>query len=460
MKKVAYRRKIQNVFFHDDGDTFDIEYFDGHLKINNTKNLKEGDILDFEDDEDDIKDTNNEYFDISSVFEAKIYKNKFSSKSIYIRSKNRFVLKKFIVADDSYLFQVDFNLSRTRLPVTNLFVSIENSNPSMLNLSMLLTQCNIKNNTITFSVKKDYLDNFFTDSNQVASFFVGENEAAYRVFSPKDETSNISKGVFGEALIKSTYRTKIFVLGSCYSRRLFTSTEYFNKNYKDFFDVTGTQFQSSLIAITQKKQVEKFPHDIFVNQPKSVQTSVKNELENSFFYNLKNLDIDYLILDIYADIDRGICFLEGDKIVTFSNYVSNKTSFLNGRKFQTLAPLNSFGKYNELFKKAVTEFRKEILSILPEEKLILNHVVLATEYFDEKEQIKKFVKRSSEIRNKNIISEAFFNILKNEFPRAHIVKTDNRKYRASAKSPDGLTYNHYETEYYKDKMTEIKKIIE
>lgn len=154
MKKVAYRRKIQNVFFHDDGDTFDIEYFDGHLKINNTKNLKEGDILDFEDDEDDIKDTNNEYFDISSVFEAKIYKNKFSSKSIYIRSKNRFVLKKFIVEDDSYLFQVDFNLSRARLPVTNLFVSIENSNPSMLNLSMLLTQCNIKNNTITFSVKK------------------------------------------------------------------------------------------------------------------------------------------------------------------------------------------------------------------------------------------------------------------------------------------------------------------
>ena len=44
------------------------------------------------------------------------------------------------------------------------------------------------------------------------------------------------------------------------------------------------------------------------------------------------------------------------------------------------------------------------------------------------------------------------------FPNALILQ-DTEEYLAYENSPDGLTYNHYESGYYKFKLNKLKKLI-
>ena len=72
--------------------------------------------------------------------------------------------------------------------------------------------------------------NFSSENKEIEIFENNKNELVLKV---KERTSN---------------KIRIAVLGSCYSRNMFNSGEYFNPNYKDIYDVVFTQFHSSVIS--------------------------------------------------------------------------------------------------------------------------------------------------------------------------------------------------------------------
>jgi len=66
----------------------------------------------------------------------------------------------------------------------------------------------------------------------------------------------------------------------------------FNPDWRQYFKVLDTQFQSSIISLIQGK-VTNFDGNIFTNLPKSVQKSIECEFKNNYFKKLSaKVDID------------------------------------------------------------------------------------------------------------------------------------------------------------------------
>lgn len=460
MEKILLKkRKIQNMYFYDTAESIELPIEDGlPVFSENILGIREGDTFDCEDSNNLIYLTNDEYVSISDDLEMKTYKNSRNETSLYIRAKNRFVLKKVDVSSESVTISIDFNSKRKKIDVENLFISVGDG---LADFNAVDASRKNEGNSIVFMIEKNVFDDLFSSPLQLAALYLGNEAPKCRVFATKEDIEGVAKGKFGEALIKSNRRIKLAILGSCYSRRMFTSTQYFNPDYKDFFEVLGTQFQSSLIGIAPETKInEEYPQETFISQPASVQNSVKNELQNSYFEELKELNPDYLLIDVYGDVDRGVVIFPNGKMITNTNYVEYKTEFLQERFFKTLKAVDDFSEYESLFIGAVKNLKNELKKIIPEHKIIFNRIQLATDYINDEGLRRKFGKRAAEIRNKNMIADHFLTILKKEFPDAIILDNEfNGPYIASAESPDGLNYNHYESKYYKDKMDKLKELI-
>ena len=101
----------------------------------------------------------------------------------------------------------------------------------------------------------------------------------------------------------------IGVLGSCVSRMVFNST--INETYKNFFNVE-IDIQRCLFASLIQDPVKFTEEDITV-YPKNKDNLVKrffvrNDLNKSFFEELKNKNIEYLLVDLQLEAQNGILF--------------------------------------------------------------------------------------------------------------------------------------------------------
>jgi len=291
------KRLIQNRYFYDNDEFYEISIENGYpvFSLSMLDKIYEGNIFDIMNNSEIAEElviTNDQYFTISDNFEAKTYQNSKKGISIYIRARNHFVMNSLERTDDSYNFTVLYNDEKESLNINSLFVNIFDSGLSVIKLFQLPCKIEKESNKLIFSVKKDAMENLFISPIQKANFYVGSNEPIARVFAPKTKKSNISKGKFREAIMSSPKRVEIGILGSCYTRRMFTSSDYFNPDWRQYFKVLDTQFQSSIISLIQGK-VTNFDGNIFTNLPKSVQKSIECEFKNNYFKKLSaKVDID------------------------------------------------------------------------------------------------------------------------------------------------------------------------
>ncbi len=250
--------------------------------------------------------------------------------------------------------------------------------------------------------------------------------------------------------------TNIAVLGTCYSRNPFNSTDYFNPKYKKLYKCSYTQFHSNVISLVSNP-IEFNEKDFATSGLKASDINfIKTDFEKTFFEQLKLVNPDYLILDFYVDACREVIEYSENAYITL-NYMTPQTEFYKKLTGKRIISNRDGDEYFELWEKSLDIFIEKLLSVLPEERIILSRGRLNTKYRDENNKIQEF--NNKEIKNNNYSWDRLENSFLNRLPNVRTVDMRKTKYVGFHKHPFGNTYAHFEPDYYKEYVVKLNEIV-
>ncbi|MGE1028653.1 DUF6270 domain-containing protein [Bacillus sp. GKis3/1] len=251
-------------------------------------------------------------------------------------------------------------------------------------------------------------------------------------------------------------KVKIAVSGSCFSRSAFQTKEFFNPNYKENFEVVHTNFHSSIPSMMAKPKVFE---ETYLGECTDFQKrNIKNDFEKNFFENLLNSNSDFLIIDFYADAVRPlICFEDG--VMITDSYTLRGTDYiyhLGDSKIITHYDEN----YLTIWKEAFNKFADKLEKIYDSNRIILQRARTALKYIDKSGKVNSFNKEEVlDSRVSNNLFEYMEMAFLERFPNASVIDLTKKGYLGYEDHPEGKSVSHYQSEYYRDFLTELEKII-
>lgn len=255
-------------------------------------------------------------------------------------------------------------------------------------------------------------------------------------------------------------KTKIGVFGSCISRDAFNS--FFNHNYKDFFLVKISSQRTSMISILQ--EVINVDKNLIEINPPNQQNNVRSyfiayDLNRRFIQDLKEKDIDYLIIDNYLEIRMGILYFNNN-IITNNDWDLPNTQFYKNLDNKFVFSIIDYPEeYFNIWTKYCDLFFEFLNTYCPNVKVILNkgRVIDKVMREDGSVYINDEFKKRAEIINP-ILDKLDRYIYTNfdveviNFDFENIFLDENHKW--------GIGPVHYSMNYYPSLLNNINSIIQ
>ncbi|EGP5039978.1 hypothetical protein E3422_002255 [Enterococcus faecium] len=275
------------------------------------------------------------------------------------------------------------------------------------------------------------------------------------------EAKFISEGSKKEAILdiprRESPKVKIAIFGSCYSRRAFTSKSYYNPGYKEKYEVVLTQFQSSICTFRKSVPKSNIESDTIIEMNPNPQQWATVERTKNFIECLREVNPDYLIIDLHGDIQRGYIEYPNGERLTHAYF--NNDFMKKHPNFKRYTPSKTFSSYFEEFKKSLKDFLEDILSVVPEEKIIINRTNASLNYYDKNHVLVPFEKRDTEIKTYNMIANTFFDYVIAQLPEASVIDSFSYETYADINAPGDHSINHFESKHYKQFMKDVDKVI-
>lgn len=254
---------------------------------------------------------------------------------------------------------------------------------------------------------------------------------------------------------KNRCAIRVAVLGTCFSRNAFNSSQYFNPDYKKIYECVYTQFHSSLISLVSK------PVSLDIKELESIKESdrkfVEVDFDKSFFNKLKESGAEYLILDLYSDASKSILKIDGDRYISCS-YILEDSKYIKKLENSKIIDHTNNDEYFEIWKVAVGDFIQKLKSVLPEDKIILNKGRFTPTYFDENREVKSFSDPQLISRN-NHFWDKLDNYVMHLIPKAKVIDLTDTSYIGDATYPFGKSFSHYESGYYKEFLNRLNSLV-
>ncbi|MEH6958020.1 DUF6270 domain-containing protein [Neobacillus drentensis] len=341
------------------------------------------------------------------------------------------------------------------------FTNLSETNPIKLNISKLFEKYPTNNKEVfelfLASVDKDKQEEEMKITYQLGkeSLFLNENNKIIEVVFGECFSINTSPNM------DSITPINIGVLGTCFSRNAFNSSEYFNPDYKNYFNCVFTQYHSSVISLISEP-VEINISEITDVIPRSNLVYLKDDFEKSFFENIKEKNLDYLLIDFYADVIRGVIQFDKNRYVSGSHILRKSNYYEKIKNITTSIEHENDEVYFRLWREFCDKFFEKLLTILPEKKIILVLPKLTYKYYENNSKIRKF--NGTGLFDPQTISylNYFWDKLNNYFlniaPGINIIDMRDLEYIGSDVYPFGLSPEHYEKQYYKEFLNRLLKV--
>ncbi len=181
------------------------------------------------------------------------------------------------------------------------------------------------------------------------------------------------------------------------------------------------------------------------------------DFKKTFFLKLKELNVDYLVLDLYPDACRSVLQLEENQYVTAS-YILERSRFIRSLPITKVIDHSNNEEYFALWKNAAEIFVGELIKILPEERIILNKGRFTSTYFDKNREVKSF-RDTDLIRRNNYFWEKIDNYFISLLPNVKVIDLTDQTYIGDINYPFGLSFSHYQSEYYKEFLKRLNNIV-
>ncbi len=253
-------------------------------------------------------------------------------------------------------------------------------------------------------------------------------------------------------------KKNIALFGSCLVKDPFTT--FFNKDYKEFYDVKIMDQKHSLISVLQEKvPVDESLLEIYPKNPQNNFQSrcLKEDFNKAFINQMKSTEIDYLIMDIFFEIGHGILCFDGNVITNDSNL--QKTRFYEGlNDFNVLNLIDNSEEYFEIWTKYCDEFFRFLEIYCPNTKVILAQAWAETKVLKKDGTIYEdevFIQRAN---IHNPLYEKLENYIINHYD-VYYLTVDKKNIICNEEHVWGKFYVHYTDEYYVRFYEKVGEII-
>lgn len=279
-----------------------------------------------------------------------------------------------------------------------------------------------------------------------------------------EKTGDLDFFCFQNAKIKKiNYENKplnIFVLGSCFSRNIFTSSEYFNPEYKKYFNISHTAFHNSIISLLSNP-VKYFDYSNIEDLiAKDVFKYIKIEFEKNLFEIIDDSLIDFFIFDNYIDSCYPLVQISDNSFLTYNKYFAESIFKRNFSKHQIIyhGTIEHQNLYRFYVKKLANELKKRNL----EQKVILIGGRLCN-FFTNSQSNEKgiWISKTSWIKESNKKWDIIDKIFLDEIPTAQYIDMRSTNWISDLNCPikGGASPSHYQSGFYKELYEKIKAII-
>ncbi|WP_342490933.1 DUF6270 domain-containing protein [Bacillus sp. FSL R5-0422] len=251
--------------------------------------------------------------------------------------------------------------------------------------------------------------------------------------------------------------TNVAVLGTCYSRNAFNTSDYFNPYYKKLYKCSYTQFHSNIMSLVSDPV--EFNESEFLDcglKPSDIKY-IRSDFEKDFFENLIESKAEYLIIDFYVDACREVIQIKENANITL-NYLLPRTKYFKQIKSKHVISHTNNEEYFDLWKENIKLFVERLLGIMPANKIILNRGRLTTKYLDSNNKINYFPDQDI-IKRNNILWDRMEHYLLNLIPKIKIIDMRDTSFVGHYNHPFGKSYAHYESGYYKEFLSKLNEIV-
>ena len=255
------------------------------------------------------------------------------------------------------------------------------------------------------------------------------------------------------------YPAKIIVIGTCFSRNVFKSDNYFNPNYKKYFNVVYTAFHNSIISLMSEPIDDSDYLVIKDLHGKEVFKYIEIEFKKNLFDIVDTVKPDYIILDNYIDSTRSVVEFEPNKFLTYNKYFSES---IYKRKFSNCKILDSNSdEYKEYYERYVLKFATELQKRKLDNKLIIIGGRFSKKKVDLKSKLVSNWEKKDWIIPNNYNWDIIDSIMLKYIPAATYIDMRECKWVSDIDSPilGGASPSHYQSGYYKEIFNKIKEII-
>ena len=262
----------------------------------------------------------------------------------------------------------------------------------------------------------------------------------------KLEINHINKSVFENI---NTLPVDIMNIGTCFSRSIFRSDEYFNPEYKRYFNVVKTIFHNSFISLFS----EKIKYD-YLQIDDLITGDAGRYAGIEFEKNIKNIIEDnyvkLIIVDNYIDATTPVIKYNDTSYLTYNKYLSESVF----KRFFSLCEVIYPGteKHLDLYRKSIIAFNK-LLKQYNIKNVVLTGGRLSRFKIDEKTKKTDIWDNKMEwIVSTNENWDKADKIFLEEIPDAVYLDMRKTTWKSDVYSPiiGGASPSHYQSGYYKE----------
>lgn len=247
------------------------------------------------------------------------------------------------------------------------------------------------------------------------------------------------------------------VIGTCFSRNIFKSDEYFNPNYKKYFIVKKTLFHNSLISVFSKKIGYDYSGiaDLTTGDAgKYVGMEFEKNIEKHFIEN----DIRLVVIDNYIDATTPIIKYD-NSYLTYNKYLSESIFKRFFSSCEIIYPGTE--KHLGLYRKSIGPLKKMLI-----EYDITNVILIGgrlNKYKIDEKLNKKYIweDKMEWILKVNRVWDEVDKIFLEELSDAIYIDKRNTVWMNDIHSPilGGASPSHYQSGYYKELFNDISKLL-
>lgn len=268
-----------------------------------------------------------------------------------------------------------------------------------------------------------------------------------------DESGSASVFTF-ENDHRSAPKIKVAVVGSCFARQAFNSLDYFNSDYKRFYECGLTGYHMSFssmmsppIQVDYSKLTGEFQPDLNVHG--------KSHFDKDFVSRLKKYSPDYLIVENYVNISAALIQVGADSFIDENYYLVDTPAF---KELKNSRRIRAEGEEHfELYKNKLAEFKSAISEFIADDKIVLVRTQPAL-YKNDNGEIKEW-ESSQIIRYRRCLWERYDSYFLSVFPHAKVIDMRDDKYISEKSAHLKFAPSHFGSNYYRDLLNLFNKIV-